>query len=259
MANSIFKVDMIAEVVNANLGNEIQLLPLADVKPMDAKSGDTITVPKVQYIGNAEVVPEKTPIPVKDFVTGTEKVEVHKVGIGLSFSEEEVLSSYIDVNQEAEKQLTAAIANALEAEMFGLLEAIDGAMVHTVADQLTTVDIADSLVKFGEKLNEPMYAIVNPTMYSQLRHDSNFVANVNHAGEVTNAGMIFGCNVIISNTVKAGQAFIVKQGAIGMFLKQDLLLEAEKNLSTQEHMLYASKHYGLHIKDASKCIKITVG
>ena len=258
MANSIFKVDMIAEVVNANLGNEIQLLALADVKPTEAKTGDTITVPKVSYIGNAEVVAEKTPIPVKDFVTGTEKVEIHKVGIGLSFSEEEVLNSYIDVNMEAEKQLTASIANALEAEMFGVLKGIDGAMAHEVTGgQLATVDIADALVKFGEKLNEAMYVIVSPAMYAQLRHDDNFVANANHAGVVANAGQIFGCNVIVSNSVEATEAFIIKQGAVGMYLKQDLLLEADKNLSTQEHMLYATKHFGVHLKDAAKAIKIT--
>ena len=256
MANSIFKVDMIAEVVNAKLGDEIVLLPLADVKPMDAKAGDTITIPKTSYIGDATLVAEKTAIPLADFVQGSDKVTVHKIGKGLTFSEEEVLSAYINVQEEAETQLTAAIANGIEAEMFTALAGINTAMTHTITADLAVVDIADALVKFGEKLNDPMYVIVSPAMYAKLRHDDAFIANANHAGNVTNAGQIFGCDVIVSNRVGADQAYILKQGAIGMYLKQDLLVEAEKVLSTQEHNIYATKHYAVHLKDETKAIKI---
>lgn len=251
MTNTVFIPELIALGISEKLGNAIKLYPLANVQDLqNEKGGDVITVPKTAYVGDATVVPAGTLIPVSDFTQSTEKVTVNKYAKALSFTEEEVNSAYTDVQVEAENQLTKSIANGIEKDMYVALNAITGAMLHAdTSTSLTGAVVASAIAKFGEDIEEDITLLVNAVDYATLRQDKAFDA-VNN--------MIYGAKVSPSNRVAAKTAFLIKAEAIGAYIKKAVLVEADKDISNQTHLVVGTELAAVHLRDESKAVKITI-
>ena len=257
MANTIIMKEMLANFIEQKLGDAIKLYPLAKVENVDAEAGDTIRIPKTAYIGDASIVEAGVAIPL-EFVTQTsETVKVAKAAKGLTFTVEDINNAYMDVQGEAEKQLLKAIANKVEKDLFACLdEATQNATIAT----LDVDGLAEAVVPFGEDLEEPMFLLVNPADLAVLRKDDNFIINANHAeGAVKSAGSIFGMEVVVTNRVEANTAYIVKNEAVALYLKQDVLVEEEKDIIKQVHNIVATQHYAVALNDVTKAIKVTIG
>jgi len=254
MTNTVFIPELIAAGVQAKLGNAIKLYPLSYTQDLqNEKGGDVITVPKTQYVGDATVVAAGQLIPVSDFTQSTDQVTVKKYAKAVSFNEEEVNSAYSDVQVDAEEQLTKSIANGIEKDMYASLNAITGAMLHTEvgADvSLTGKVVANALAKFGEDLEEEIFLLVNATDYASLRQDEAFDKQTKE---------IYGATVMPSNRVAAKTAFLVKAGAVGAYIKKDVLVETEEDISNQTHLVVGTELAAVHLRDESKAVKIVFG
>lgn len=251
MTNQVFIPELVAAGVSEKLGDAIKLYPLSNVQDLqNEKGGDVITVPKTEYVGDATVVAPGELIPVSDFTQSTEQVPVKKYSKALSFTEEEANSAYTDVQVEAENQLTKSIASGIEKDMYIILDAITGAMLHAdTATSLTGTVVASAIAKFGEDIEEDIYLLVNAVDYAVLRQDKAFDPANN---------MIYGTKVSPSNRVTAKTAFLVKEGAIGAYIKKDVLVEADKDISNQTHLVIGTELAAVHLRDESKAVKITI-
>jgi hypothetical protein len=75
-------------------------------------------------------------------------------------------------------------------------------------------------------------------------------------------GMIWGCQVVISNKIKLDLVsgkftnFIVKPGALAIYMKRDTLLETDRDIVNKSTVMTVDKHYVSYLYDASKAIKI---
>ena len=69
-------------------------------------------------------------------------------------------------------------------------------------------------------------------------------------------GQVHGCDVVISNRV-TDTNYIVKPGAVSIFLKRETSLETERIPSIRATELTVDKHYTVHLADVTKAIKIT--
>ena len=251
MTNTVFIPELVAAGVAAKLGDAIKLYPLAYTQNLqNEKGGDVITVPKTQYVGDASTVAAGELIPVSDFTQSTDKVPVKKYGKGLSFTEEEVNSAYSDVQVDAENQLTKSISNGIDKDMFVALNAITGAMLHAdTATSLTGSVVAKAQAKFGEDIDEETFLLVNATDYATLRQDAAFDKQNNE---------IYGAKVQVSNRVGDKTAFLVREGALGAYIKKDVTVEAEKDISNQTHLVVGTALAAVHLRDDSKAVKITI-
>lgn len=258
MANQIFIPELLEAGIVAKLGNQIKLYPISLVKDLgNHQGGDRITVPKTNYVGDASTVVAGAMIPVSDFVQSSTDVVVSKYAKSVSFTEEDLNNAFIDVQASAEDQLAKSVASGLENQMFASLRGITGAMLHaSTATSLSTTIIGDALVKFGEDVDGEKYLLVNPTEFANLRKDPNFVVKSND--KLDSVGEIYGCTVVVSSRVNAKEAFIVKPEAVAMYLRQDVKVEYQKEIANQTHLLVATAHAGIHLRDDQKAIKITI-
>ena len=256
MANRFVLPEILAAVVEEKLGDKIKLYPLAKIETLNGKAGETVKVPTVEYIGNAEDVEAGAQIPVADFTQGNKTVDIKKAGKALKFNQEDINNHYLDLQGEAEKQLTKALANKIEADLF---TALKGATLTANIDALTIDGLADAIVPFGEDIEEEMYLFVNPADLATLRKDDNFIVNGNHGhDEVKSVGMIFGMEVIVTNHVEAKKPIIMKKDAVALYLRKAIDVEMDKDIMTQTYAVVGTCHYAVILHDATKAIAVTV-
>lgn len=120
--------------------------------------------------------------------------------------------------------------------------------------------VSDMMAKFGEELEENMTVLINPANAAILRKDPDFV-QVNQ-GEVIIKGQIgylFGCRVVMSNKVQDSECFLVKNGAVKILMKRNVMVEADRDILNETNIYVANQHYTAYLEDASKIVKATIG
>lgn len=250
MPNNVFIPELIASAITAKLGDKLKLTLITKKQDLSGqRGGDVVKVPQVQYIGTATKVPAGQPIPVADFAHNVVSVDVAKYGRAIKFTEEEVNSAYTDVQEEAEAQLIKSVADGIEKDMFTSLGAITGAMLHADAGTaFTSGSFLLAQAKFGENLDEATSILVNGLGFAVLQADKGY----NPADRT-----FYGMDVIVSNRVPAKTAYLVQEGAIGLYLNQDIEVEVDKDISDQTYLVVGTAHAAVHVRDTSKAVKLT--
>ena len=259
--------EVVASFVEEKLTDNIKFAPYAVVDTtLVNNAGDTVTLPSYEYIGDAEDVAEGEAIPYEKLTAGTTSVKVKKAGKGVDLTDEALLSAYGDPNAQAGKQIGLAIASKVDNDVIATLQTISAGMtVDKSSVDISGDTVADALVKFGEELSDTMYMFIHPTQVATIRKDTNWIAGSEMRAEqlVTGSlGQIHGVNVIVSNKVPynavktAFENFIIKDGALKIFLKRDTLVETARDIDTKTTRVNADKHYVTYLYDASKAIKL---
>jgi len=68
--------------------------------------------------------------------------------------------------------------------------------------------------------------------------------------------MVHGCQVVVSNRLTT-DAYIVKPGALALFMKRDTLVEFDRDKLAQTNYVIASKIFAPYVYDTSKLIHLT--
>ena len=204
---------------------------------------------------------------------GKVNATIHKVAQGVELTDEAVLSGFGDPIGEAGRQLALAIASRVDNEVLGILHAITGNMCAETANNTTypaASDIVSALTLFGEDIEEgATVALVSPAVYQEMRTAvgantwipaSEIAAGVAVRGVV---GEFQGCQVMVSNKLKtdasgAGDIYLVKPGALRIFLKRDTLIEADRDILKFTTVMTASKHFVAYLYDATKAVRIAL-
>lgn len=265
--NRTFLKDLIdpqvmADIISYELPNRIRFAPLARVdNTLVGRAGSTITVPKFKYIGDAVQVAEGAPIPISLLEAASEPYTIQKVAKGAEITDEAVLSGLGDPIGEVSKQLALAIANKVDND---LLAALETATLTSTGATVWGVDaIAAAIDMFADEDDQPMALIMNSADASKLR--KSIAGDWDRTGDLGDNilvngtyGGVLGAQVIRSNKVAAGTAYLVKQGALAIFMKRDVLVETDRDIITKTTVVTADEHYGAYLYDESKAVKITV-
>lgn len=259
-STNLFRPEVIADLIDEKLIDNIVFAPLARVdNTLEGRAGNTVTLPYYSFIGSAELVEEGTDIPIKQLNQSTKQVPIVKYGVGVQLTDEALLSGYGDPAGEASSQIVKAIADSVDKQ---LLASLDGDDVHVyVSDDLAPSDIATALADFGEETNDPKVLICDAAFYAKcLKSDwipaSQIAAEVKIRGAL---GMIYGCQVIVSNRVAGGNFYIVKQGALALFMKRETMVETDRDIVNQSNVIVGSKLFAPYLLNAGKAIKIVNG
>lgn len=260
--------EVMADMLDTKLTDAIKFSPLAEVDyTLVGTPGDTVTLPKYAYIGDAADVTEGAAIPMKTLTATSAKVKVKKAGNGIELTDEALLSGYGDPAGEASKQLVLSIASKIDADIVTTLAGIvSGKTVDVHATSALNADaIADALVKFGEDETGEKVLFVAPEQLAQLRKSEDWIKATDMGVEILMSGvmgMIHGCQVVVSNRIKASASkftnFIVKPGALAIYLKRDTLVETDRDIIHKSTAITADKHYAVYLKDDSKAVKLIV-
>jgi len=267
--SNLVNPQVMADVVNKKLINAIRFAPLAEIDTtLVGRPGDTISLPYFDYIGAASDISESSSISTVSLNASFVSVTVKEIAVGVELSDRAVLAGYGDPVGEAADQIVKAMADKVDIDLLAILASITGDMLYKNGSStaaLAVKDISDALELFGEDIDGSKVLVASPRLYTKIRNTKDWCpASEYAAGALVrgSVGQIFGCDVVVSNRIKhvtptSENAYIVKPGALRVFLKRDMLLETDRDILRRMNVLTATKHYAGYLYNAANAIKLT--
>lgn len=263
---------VVADLVDKKLIYNIRFAPLAEVDTtLVGTPGSTLTLPWYNYIGAASDLTEGSAISTVSLTTGSASVTIKEAGKGVEITDTAILSGYGDPYGQAAMQVVTAMADKVDIDLLSILGSIASTMTYTTSVSSAAIDvpdIADALELFGEDIDGQKVLLASPKLYTKIRATKDWAPASEFAAEALvrgSVGQIFGCNIIVTNRLKgvAGtgldeSAYIVKPGALRLFLKRDTLVEADRDILRRVNVLTVTKHYAAYLYNAANAIKLAV-
>ena len=263
--------EVMADMVSAKLPKMIKFTPLAYVeRELVGQPGNTLTVPKWEYSGDAKDIEEGVAIEPDQLTTKKSTMTIKKAGKGIELTDEAVLSGLGDPIGQATHQIALAIANKVDND---LVEEAKKA-TQFVAEAPTTGDALDkALAVFADEEDARYVALINPEDAIALRKDtakewvrgSEIGANIVVSGTF---GEAHGVQIVRSKKVEKGKGFLVKVSAVdtdtddvakyGAFvinLKRDVAIETDRDILKKTIVITGDEHYGVYLYDPTKVVK----
>ena len=205
--SNLVNPQVMADMISATLPKKIKFSKIAKIDTtLAGRPGNTITVPKFAYIGDAEDVAEGVAIGTSVLTHTTTTATVKKAGKAVELTDEAVLSGYGDPMGEATAQLAMSIAAKVDNDCYD--ELLKATLVYA-GSPVATIDydgIVDANAKFGEENDNALNKIIfiHPAQEADLRKDSDFIDKSKSGMDVImtgTIGIICGCQVVKSKKV----------------------------------------------------------
>ncbi|PAD35974.1 N4-gp56 family major capsid protein [Terribacillus saccharophilus] len=261
---NLINPQVMADMISAQLPSKIKFSPLARIDTtLEGQPGNTITVPKYAYIGDAEDVAEGVAMETTILTATSTQVTVKKAGKSIEITDESALSGYGDPIGQANEQLLTSLAAKVDNDAAEALS--DASLTHTADSAISYESVVDAIDKFGEEDDEEKILFIHPLQKGTLRKDPLFLSSVPNAYMTGVIGEIAGCQVVASNKVPAVDGtpgtyenFIVKPGALDIYLKREAQVEQDRDVLAKTTVLAADEHYAVALADDSKVVKLIV-
>lgn len=198
---------VMADMISATLPKKIKFAPIAYIDTtLTGRPGNTITVPKYAYIGDAEDVAEGVAMGTTVLTASTTQATVKKAGKAVEITDESVLSAYGDPIGQANEQLSMSIAAKIDNDGY---DALCGAsLVYNGASSVIGyAAIVDANSLFEDESDDALTKImfIHPNQEATLRKDSDFKDKNRYPLDVVmngTIGSIAGAQVVKSKKVK---------------------------------------------------------
>lgn len=274
---NLIDAEVMADAISGKLDAAIRVTPFAriDTTLEGKNAGDTITVPRFAYIGDAEDVAEGVACGTVQLTADSTQATVKKAMKAVTLTDEAILSGYGDPVGEANTQLAKAIAAKVDGDaMDALLSAqlkYDGS-----ANKISYAGIVDAIDVFEEEFNSEKVIFVHPAQVGALRKDADFQGADKLAEKVIVSGAIgkiANCEVVPSKRVKMNEGGtgyvnpIVKLNenneteddtpALTIYRKRDVNVETERHTLTRTTDVSVDEIYTAALSNASKVVLAT--
>lgn len=252
---------VVADTLTSQLPKAIKMTPVCEVnRDLVGTPGNTISVPKYEYIGDATDVAEGVAMDVTTLTATSTQATVKKVGKAVTLTDEAALSGTGDPVNEATNQLKLSIASKVDNDILAALQT----GTQTVTGVFSLGLVSSALDTFeDEELGERKFLFVNPAMMGVLRMDETFT----HASELGDktlmtgaVGTVFGCEVIPTRKIVSDAGtytcVLAKEGAVALYLKRDVNVETGRDVLKKETVISADEHYVATLRDESRVVLI---
>lgn len=276
MANEMTKIadlinpQVMADMISAKIPKKMAVTPFVKVDTtLQGVPGDTITVPKYEYIGDAEDVLEGASVETSKLSVTTTDATIKKAMKAVCLTDEAVLSGYGNPVGEVNNQLALAIASKIDEDA---MQALQGATLSYDAEGIISYDgIVDAIDVFEEEMNTEKVMFVHPKQVTQLRHDPNFISRERYTGEVImkgEIGQIANTRIVPSKKVpQISEKYVCpivkinqdnetedETAAMTIYLKRDVNVETERHTLTRTTDISVDKFYTVALSNASKVV-----
>ena len=270
--------EVMAPMISAKIEKAIVATPFARIDTtLVGEPGSTITVPKYLYIGDAEDLAEGVTADKTKLETTSAPYTIKKAVKQVELTDEAVLSGYGNPVGETNNQLAMSIRSKIDNDVMDELKSAQLTFEGTGA--ISYDNVVDAIDVLNEEENVPKVMFIHPKQVSQLRKDENFISNDKYNNNVImrgEIGMIANTRIVPSKKAinDAGTYFLnpivelrpeEQTGddtpAVTIFLKRNLNLETQRELSNYTTLIGADQHYVAALTDASKVVlaKFEVG
>lgn len=236
MSNMI-NPEVMGDMINAKIEAQLKLMPYAKVDTtLQGVPGDTKTVPKWAYIGDATNIDENTQIDYTQMSTSSETFTIGKAAKGVTITTEAINSGLGNPVGQAENQLAKSIAGKVDNDV--LAAAYTGSIVvaPTTLATIGYAGVVDAVTKFEDEedgIEKVMF--IHPKMEAALLKDGDFLsADKFTAGVAVNGaiGKVAGCWVKKSKKVALVKYEKNAEGTITILAEDGSETGTAKKLST---------------------------
>lgn len=284
--SNLINPEVMAGMISATLPKKIKFSTIARVDTtLQGRAGNTITVPKYAYIGDAVDVAEGEAMDTTVLTATTTEATVKKAGKAVEITDEALLSGYGDPAGQAAMQLGMAIASKIDEDAYNAL--LGASLVYDdSAKAISYEGIVDANAKFGDESDEAMDKVmyIHPDQEATIRKDPNFIDRNKFGGEVMATGVIgkiagiqirkskrvkFAENiyynpiVILSNADTnedpAADGGANEDYALTIYMKRDAALESDRDILKKTNVLSADEHYAVVLSNESKVVLAKFG
>lgn len=270
MIADLINPEVMADMISAKIPSKITVTPFARVDTtLAGVPGDTITVPKYGYIGDATDVAEGVSAETAKLSATTTEVTIKKAMKAVAITDEAVLSGYGDPVGEANNQLAKSIASKIDADAMAALQT--ASMTYTASGVISYAEIVNAIDKFEEEINTEKAMFVHPKQVTQLRLDPDFISADKYPGNVImtgEIGMIANTRIVPSKKVPVTSSKyccpIVKLtqdnetedelAALTIYLKRDINVESERHTLSRTTDISVDKFYTVALSNANKVV-----
>lgn len=270
--SNIINPEVMADMISAKVDKKIKLMPYAKLDTtLQGRAGDTITIAKFGYLGDAEVVGEGQEIPTRALSVSSEQHTIKKIGIGGIITDEAALSGYGNPVGELNNQMALSIAAKCDEDaMAELLKATTSYVSDSVISYNAVVNAIDL---FEEEENCEKVMFVHPKQVTQLRLDPNFIARDKYGNQVMidgEIGMIGNARIVASKRVQKDEGGtyylnpIVKlendaeaeddSPALTVFLKRETNVETERQPRMRQTEITGDRIYTVALTNDTKVV-----
>ena len=263
--------EVMADMVSAKLPKMIKFTPLAYVeRELVGQPGNTVTVPKWEYSGDAKNIAEGEAITPDQLTTAKSTMTIKKAGKGIELTDEALLSGYGDPLGQATHQIALAIANKVDDDL-----ATEAAKATQYVDDAPTTGAAldKALAVFADEEDARYVALINPEDAIALRADTakEWVRGSEIGADIVISGTFgeaHGVQIVRSKKVDKGKGFLVKvspvetdtddvakYGAFVINLKRDVAIETDRDILKKTTVITGDEHYGVYLYDPTKVVK----
>ena len=265
--------EVMAPMISAKLPKAIKATPFAKIdNTLEGQPGSTITVPKYEYIGDAEDLAEGITANTAELKTDTAEYTIKKAVKQVRLTDEAVLSGYGNPVGETNNQLGLAIAAKVDNDVMDAL--LSSRVVYDGSSSAISYNgIVDAIDLFMEEDNVEKAMFIHPSQVSELRKDSNFISKDKYGNSVMvngEIGMVANARIIPSKKVPYSAtdgAFVCpivelrpeeqtgdELAAVTIYMKRNVNIETERDLTNYTTLIGADEHYVAALTDESKVV-----
>ena len=262
--------EVMADMVSAKADKAVRVLPYAKVDTtLQGQAGDTISLPKYGFIGEAVEVAEGEEIPVRQMSVSSEQHTIKKAGVGGILTDEAVLSGYGNPVGELTNQMAKSIAGKCDTDAYA--ELVKAPTIYNAAGSISYAEIVKAIDLFEEETNTEKVMFVHPKQATQLRLDDNFIDKSKYGNEVMvdgEIGMVANARIVSSKKVQVSDGSyinpIVKleadtetedaSPALTIFLKRDTNVETDRIARNRTTEITGDKMYVVALTNETKVI-----
>lgn len=282
---NLINPEVMTDMISATLPKKIKFSRIAGVDTtLEGREGDTVTIPKYAYIGDAEDVAEGVALGTVSLTATTTKVTVKKAGKATEISDEAILSAHGDTVGESVTQLAMAVASKIDNDCVKALNTAtlkyDGS-----AGAISYEGIVKAIDLLEDESDTPVSKVifVHPKQVTQLRLDADFRDLNKYPMPVimTGAiGSIAGAQVIVSKRVTTDESgnyvnpivvvdtadpneattadkFATSSPALTIYLKRAVNVETDRDILKSTNVIKTDEHYVVALTNDSKVVLAT--
>ena len=268
--NNLINPEVMADMISAKVEQKIKVVPYAKIDTtLQGQAGDTITIPKFTYIGDAVDVAEGEEIPTRQLGVSSEQYTIKKIGIGGSLTDEAVLSGHGNPVGELTNQMAKSIVSKTDFDAID--ELYKASTTYTASGVLSYNTLVNAIDLYEEEVNSEKVVFVHPKQVTQLRLDPMFLSADQYGNSIVvkgEIGMIANTRVVPSKKVKLEDGYylnpIVKLNedaetedespAITVFVKRDTNVERERVAKRRITEITGDKIYVVALTNEEKVI-----
>ena len=263
--------EVMAPMISAKIEKAIVATPFAKIdNTLVGNPGSTITVPKYQYIGDADDLAEGVTADKTKLTTTSAQYTIKKAVKQVELTDEAILSGYGNPVGETNNQLGLSIASKIDNDVIDELKGAQ--IVFNGVGSISYDNVVDAIDLFNEEENVDKVMFIHPHQVSELRKDENFISNDKYNNNVIMKGEI---GMIANTRIVPSRKAVNEEGtyylnpivelrgesqtgddtsAVTIFMKRGVNLETQRELGNYTTLIGADEHYVAALTDESKVV-----